>query len=83
MKLIKDFVYPEKYTFKRFTSDMTIEDKIKYIKNDLEDVYFNEQIGVCLSGLLEDYFPSKGILNIYLPLSQQIFIRLKTLMRSA
>lgn len=57
--LIKNFLYPKQYSIKRINeTDMTIDEKLDYIKRDLENAFFTEEIGYEFTQLLEMYYPT-------------------------
>lgn len=59
MENIKKFIYPDDYEFNRYGNQkLSLEEKVEYIKSDLEKISFVREIGYNFSELLEVYFPS-------------------------
>ena len=57
VSLSKDFLYPDEYEIQRFKKNMTNEDKIEYIKGDLESVSFEKNVNASLLEVLEYFYP--------------------------
>lgn len=60
VELIKDFLYPEEYEVKRFDKNLSIDEKLSYIKDELENESFIDMVEYHLTCVLEDFFPTKN-----------------------
>jgi len=59
MENVKKFIHPEEYDFNRYDNQqLSLEEKIEFIKSDLENIWFVKEIGYNFSELLEVYFPA-------------------------
>jgi len=60
IELLRNFLYPRKYEFTKIEDrDLNLEEKIDYIKNDLANMTFTDEIGYEFTQLLQLYFPVK------------------------
>lgn len=61
MKIIKDFLYPDKYTITRIDSDLPLDEQISLIQKDLESMAFEREIPKEFMDNLQWYFPGDDI----------------------
>lgn len=59
VSLIKEFIYPGEYNFSRIDENLSLEEKLRYIKNDLENEAFTEEVDYTFIELLEFFYPEE------------------------
>lgn len=74
MVMVKNFIYPDEYTFERIDDKWPVERKLAFIRRDLESVRFEKEVPKEFLDNLEYYFPDEELeLDGVIPYIQEYF----------